>query len=772
MKEQIKKSAEHRNVSICSIPDPYEKPLSLAAPEAKFEPSDLSVAKCHFCYRMRVDVICHHCGRYVCRTCLKKLHYKLYRLYNWPVADPTFGKLKPLASSKFKLAAHCPNCLHTNVRPWLTILLLSFLLMALASILLKLWLAGLILLCLSVLIWLSPVFLASLHKFILRSPVNSFGLPLFCKVKVELLETVKAHFNICEDEYINYDEQGKGELGLTFNLKPADRERIDRLLTQDAKNRGRIKLNAGFLLLEQTKNVQLRLIKRRLRNNLLLLNSEMVYKEFVDMCSQSSEVELDKELYTIDVNKSLQICPPKNKMFPILIKPRLVKGGCRFEIKVEIVDELRLDFPDKDEDEDEEEKSQGLAGKIVLDYLQLTIPDIWEVVDTNGFYDQSGGIKWEKRSFGVNATLTNYVDFRKKEFVDIPDVHSPDGAKSQDDLYKVLNGTYQITIEDWTLSQLCVGQDQGKPVFRFANGIRVLADDEELDWIKPTVKYKTSITGNIRIDLPFLVVQQVLTLADVSPKSCFNRTPEIEPAINIFENNHQHPEIVGKEKLLVAPSYHVINEIVDTLTVEDVYIKQIRETPGYMVETEAGGNQVNYWEIRGKYYPDELQPTDFHLVISGEAPRRNEPNSRGTLTFELSMRSYIHLDEHASDKYEDFKDRFSKLKRIIKRAAYKGRQVNYRGRRVASWEQEQQIERKLEQNPYVTRAAAILNSNSSEKEGHIFLVENGDYATEEGEWLKQWNVHPKSELPQVSQSDQEIDKWKLLSELELENNNG
>ncbi len=689
--------------------------------------SDLRTVKCYRCYSYKVEAICHHCGRFVCDRCCIKTS-------GWFFADNVFAHLRPSVHNRLRQGAHCRDCFHEDVQisPILTLVISVLALIFISTIWSRFdWLqrgllAGGAIIVIGLLRWFTD------RLFPVRVKYPHRLLPLFAKPKIQVQEHIEANFNVDGKEYLSPDPLVRGNILVTLSVSPDDLERYESTPSPNHP----LKFHAGFIALERLKNVGfVRQAGLRHNTNLLLLAKDVERDVFGSHCLQSKVFYL-VELYRIQA-EALQVGPPQDKGFPLLIKPRRTHGGYRLEITFEVAAELKLEFA-KSGAGKKTEAEKGLKGKPVLNSLVLDIPAECIVERTDGhlhFYQEKRVIRWHKNALDVTPPFSVFVEFQQV---------IKNGLE--------FTGEYSVTIEDWTVSQLHVAQDtgaQGKYMVRPANGLRISTSDANngLQWLAPTVEHSTKIEGKLYINTSHLLSQQVQTVSSL--------VEEEEPQV----------EAAGKEELHVAPTHHVINAIVEELTTREVFIKQVTETLGYVKEIDIGSNRARYWEIRGRsYLKGTVQPVTLHLVILGESSQSSRPNCKGTLTFELSLRSYIEMgDQETPDK---LKEEYENFKNAIKIAAYRGRQIDYQGRRILAWQQEEHFEREAQHTSCVDQVAVILTDRCKPKEGYIFCVLDGRVDIDH-DLQDRLIVQKRQQLPVIQVPGCEwVDKWQLLGQIE------
>ena len=97
-----------------------------------------------------------------------------------------------------------------------------------------------------------------------------------------------------------------------------------------------------------------------------------------------------------------------------------------------------------------------------------------------------------------------------------------------------------------------------------------------------------------------------------------------------------------------------LNCIVDCLTKDQVYIKQVVETPIRVAPLCDIDAQTRYWDILGRRYMDDIQPVDVHVVLSGiEAAHEGMVPGESPLKFELTLRSVVGLHDDETRKSID-----------------------------------------------------------------------------------------------------------------------
>jgi len=640
--------------------------------EDRLEFSDETAIKCYKCYSRKVNAICHHCGRLLCEKCQFNPFGPLH-------TDNVFARIRPLPNT-FKQSAHCADCFHygdTIARLVMTAILVMAAILILLPItqfaqqqtvswttlvpLVPWWGAGaLALLLLARLTW----GLYSRLPFPVKYPL---GVPVFPRYTIELEEHLIADFDIAPDRYLPSRIPSYCQLTVKLGLGPEDEERY-RSTPKPRPRDGKVPLHAGFVALDKPKNVRfLKKMRQHLGNNLtFLITEEIAPDEFIELCRERQAIEWVGH-YRIEP-EALRLGPKYDKEFPFFIKPRLLPGGRRLELRLELHEEV--------------------TRKATLDHLTLDIPSGCGVENTNGQFDPlMWRVAWREKEVTTDIPLFLHIEFKK-----------PLGAQSQS-----FKGEYKLIIEDYTFSGLRVGEDPyakgkqtetGRYMFRPASGNRVRA--EGMQWMDPTVKHKTTIKGEATFETSTFLAYSIHT----EPKA---------------------PD--PSEEYPVSPNYKVIDAIIAALTdprhpnQPRVYIQQIVETPGRVIETETSTNQAHCWEIKGRYYigeaheetkgasddrcewaqppsistaermaapnqaiasnPSEsvnssqphdariglLQPVDIHLVILGEEPRDDHPDGGyGTLHFELVLRSIV---GNGGQETTDLREHYEKLKAVI-----------------------------------------------------------------------------------------------------------
>jgi hypothetical protein len=726
--------------------------VGLDGPKGKLSASELRGVKCYRCYSAHVDAVCHHCGRFVCHEC-----GLIPR--SWLLVDPVFAYLAPLPSAKLRKAVHCRDCAHASLNMGGLWLLTSVLvaLIALIGLLVDAALAfSEAFILVAILLALSKPLVTQVLS---RNAAFLHGFPLFCKTTVSLEETIKADFHIDTDPpYLSYSGPVEGTLRAKFRLTPADQERYQRAFPDVLgryKNR-QVRFHAGFVVLDTLNNVRK---LARFKHSVVRLTANLTPGELADYCGSSRELELNDRPYEIQLEQVLGIDRFFRKHFPLLVSARLLKGGYCLQIILTTWRELKLDFPKSSGTAEEEDEVPSLKGKAVLDRMELTIPPAWKVIRTDGQPNEAEWkVIWRKRKLDLSAPNIFFIEFQLHD-LDLTEEGGehpyPAYASALELEHRLVTGSYEVSIEDWTVSGLHVARDtrgQAKQIVRLANGQRWTKKEDKSGWMSPVVKHKTIFTGKLTVDPAALSCQQVQTVSDT------------------LDEAESQPQITDQERLLVAPTAHIVNAIVNALADGDVFIQDLVETPGYMKETRTGGHQMRYWEIRGRYYcKDSLQPVSLHLVISGEEPRHDYANACGNLVLQLNLRSYSEANANGRNTYAMLKKEHARFTDSIKKAAYRRRQVDYLGQRIDGWRQEEQVEGSLRMRfPSITEVAAVLIPNGSSSSGHVFFVANGNYSAAKQYLLEiNWMVHERNDLPRGTALNADgVDKWQLLRELE------
>jgi hypothetical protein len=116
--------------------------------------------------------------------------------------------------------------------------------------------------------------------------------------------------------------------------------------------------------------------------------------------------------------------------------------------------------------------------------------------------------------------------------------------------------------------------------------------------------------------------------------------------------------------------------------------------------------------------------------------------------------------------YNYLKADYDLYRNVIRWAAYRGRQVDYQGRRIAGWRKEAQIEATLKKRykEDIGQVAVIL-TNRRPLQGYVFYTSAQTRLPKNDD---RWLVHRRSSLPSISilERDDWIDKWQLLREIE------
>ena len=531
-------------------------------------------------------------------------------------------------------------------------------------------------------------------------------------------------------------------------MNPQDNERHKQSQKKHRLAGSQQKFHSGFAALENLNNVTFERMLGRRQANLLLLTRKLPLQAFAQRATQSRDLSF-VERYRIQPDII-------DKKFPFLIKPRLLNGGRQLEIRIEIAEKPAIKSKAKDSDKE-------LVGIPKLDNLTLELPPNYQVKNTNGHHDRGElQVTWERQGISLHQPLSLFVEFEQPINVALPQsttnghytnghqVHnpfsaSPPGSPSGQALSLgqgiCLHGSYKLTIEDWTISQMHVAQDVTAPqsksrLVRMANGLRVTDQEgKSLAWMKPTVKHKTVFEGEIHLNTAHLASQEMKTLSTIS--------------------DHQQ-NVEGKETFPVAPSYHVVNAIGNLLTEQGVFIKHVFEIAGDVLE--ASNTRDRYWEIRGKcYLSDTLQPVDLHLIVSGEDLRGMRSHSQGVLNYDLTLRSPIRTGDQ--QKQAELQSRYNQFNTDIKNAIYFGRQVIYRNQRATAWRIEQQFEDRLRRRFPDIQEVMVILVDRPDVQGYIF------YTSDDPDF----RVPSTLQWPAIVQQSLPDDKWDLLRRMEWRN---
>lgn len=700
----------------------------------KIETSDLHTVKCYRCYSYQVEAICHHCGRFLCQQCLMKTSGPFF-------ADHAFAHVRPLVDSQLRHGAHCEDCFHRDLQAGPIIGLVSSLLALLLfwgawpqfNWLQRILFVGSAAVTVGLISWAVCRWL----PFWVIYP-NGFP-PLFSRTKIKIQERIQANFHITGGDYLSPDPVAEGFIEVKLSVGPNDQTRYEN--APPPKNA--VGLQAGFIALETLKNIEF--VKSgglQRQHNLLYLYKVLTPDEFERVCRRSGDFHL-VEPYRIQA-EALQVGPPYDKEFPLLIKPRRANGGYRLEIIFEMLKKKRILKCAKDGSEKEGEDDKGLEGKPLLETLSLHIPLGCEIERTNGHHDkQDHMVRWYRQRLDVVLPYSAFIEFRHTLGNDIE-----------------FKGEYVVVVDDWTISQLHVAPEKAEANDKFlvcsANGLPLSpgdkAKEDKKKWLAPIVEHQTKIGGELRFNTTYLFSQQVQMASD-SPS---------------YGNQ---AEIKGREELLVAPTHHVINAVVEELTNENVFIQNVIETLGDVKETGTGSYRAKYWEIIGKYFVEgSLQPVHLHLIILGEGAQDHRPNNHGDLTFELNLRSYVEMtDLVESPRW--LKEEYERFKNIIKIAVYQGRQVDYKGHRILAWQREKHFEKELKQLYGIngnSKLSVILTGDNHPDKMRIFVA-----PPDRSKLLRNVPKHlicPRPQLPSIG--DGWVDKWELLKDIEMELQNG
>lgn len=708
--------------------------------------SDLSATKCYLCYTAEVKSVCKQCGNLICERCqwIDK---------GWFLEDLLFPHKSELSPKKLRHSVYCRKCFHQTL-VFNHIFQTSSLILGIMAIASVLFGYGWIL---SGAIGIGAIITGFTKRlvsyFLLRRPELLSEFPLFCKMTITVEETISADFSITGNSYLSLSNSCEGLLRINLGLRPGDSEKYKNAFFNKIRSPDKqVELRSGFVVIENPHKIERpekQLTDKKikwLKANLFSLDSKAPLQEFEFLGK-----------HHINISKVLQLDPPHNKKMPVQIMPHIFNDGRKLEIKLEITSELKLNYLKRRKDE----KQKGVLGKPVLEKLTLQLPATWEIEDSDGSYNSdTGEISWRNKKFDLNSPLSFFVEFHRRR-VDTNGNMAEQNDSENDSKHEPenLEGNYKITIEDWTASQLHIARDsnvENQHMIYGPTGMSLYTQVDDLKWITPAVKHQTIIEGTLKWNLAHISAQRVQSVPDV---------------LKLTADRQQG--IGNLEKLLVAPSYHVINAIIEELTNQKIFINQIIESPGHVTESGLGGKQMLYWEIRGRYYRENsLQPITLHLIITGEEPRNNQPNCQGVLTFEMSLRSYALINRTGKESYQELEQDYAYYQNLIRVASYRGRQIDYKGRRMMAWQREHQFEEEIKKGFPVKNVAVILPSRREGKDGHLFL-QSGDCSRDDVKALQNgWEIHWGDALPKiVAPTIDWIDKWQLLGKVD-EGGNG
>lgn len=256
-----------------------------------------------------------------------------------------------------------------------------------------------------------------------------------------------------------------------------------------------------------------------------------------------------------------------------------------------------------------EENAKEIEAKLILDELELmvNIPDGWLIKVADGQYDHtSKKVGWYQKELRVGSPLSLVIYFQRAiNYKNGTNVHIPPNRNAPSSYMvsiasasgrKKLTGTYKVSIDNWTVSQLHVAQECEPGSGDFVcppNGICNSLEEAELKWMMLAVKYKTIIGGNLSIDLDRLL------------QPTRNALSELDGALN-HSGSSNSVSVVRQDPLSIAPSGDIVNFVIEYLEKKEVFIEEVIEAPISIVETEDGGEQKRSWEISGRYYPINL----------------------------------------------------------------------------------------------------------------------------------------------------------------------
>ncbi|MBV7337789.1 hypothetical protein KFU94_58080 [Chloroflexi bacterium TSY] len=260
-----------------------------------------------------------------------------------------------------------------------------------------------------------------------------------------------------------------------------------------------------------------------------------------------------------------------------------------------------------------DEKAKELEGKLTLDELELTItiPEGWLIKVVDGQYDtNSRKVSWHQKELHVGSPVSLIIHFhRATTYGNGTNGHKPLNRDAMTSYmtsilfangHKKLEGTYKVSIENWTVSQLHVAQkcEPGSGDFICPpNGVCNSLEEADLKWMASAVKYKTIIGGNLDIDLDSLLQPTRSALSELD-------------GVSSYSGSKDSVSVVRQEPLSIAPSDDIVNLVIEYLEKQNVFIEEVIEAPVSIVETEDGGEQKRSWEISGRYYPNQSQQAE------------------------------------------------------------------------------------------------------------------------------------------------------------------
>jgi hypothetical protein len=134
------------------------------------------------------------------------------------------------------------------------------------------------------------------------------------------------------------------------------------------------------------------------------------------------------------------------------------------------------------------------------------------------------------------------------------------------------------------------------------------------------------------------------------------------------------------------------------------------------------------------------------------------------LHFDLSLRSPTPTGDVETQRA--LQDYYERVLGEIKKAAYRGRQVDYKKRIRPVWQIEEEREESLRQPLRISQVAVIISKEAT-RPGYIFYVADNPNI-ERRLQNTSWHIKRRSQLPLTSTMTGEwIDKWELLREVEV-----
>ena len=292
--------------------------------------------RCYTCSKPNVDKLCHHCARAICTG-----HNSVFIPNETGIENPEFTNLDLDYLQNEKDIIHCEDCLHYVqshlwMRPRAVKLCVFGLLIGLAGIIFKFWLAILLSL---VVIALGIIWYRSINKKHeenyeqkrLKNPPPFPVIPNIRSVVIDEHRTGSISLN-SEGKYISQVDKNKGALTFTLQFAHRDRERLDKYLKKYKLSFSKdIPFHAGFAVLEGAPNLQFENSDIFIENrpNTIAFDGTIGEQPFLaNEESQRDSNWINRFVYTVPDHTEMQI------KLPVQIIPTLDQEGAQRAIDV------------------------------------------------------------------------------------------------------------------------------------------------------------------------------------------------------------------------------------------------------------------------------------------------------------------------------------------------------------------------------------------------------------------------------------------------------